>query len=157
MCEPGERIEANVPLMEIVDSKKEDEWWLLAISMIALPKQHLLADFPQTDILSRAERRHILSERHTNDSTIVGTAMIISWKKPGTGWGVLVQKMRITLPRLRFRAAYSSNTSLIGIHEELRKSSRMRIFGGEVWSWNRPHDIHDREADNRKIWFRETV
>ena len=25
MCEPGERIEANVPLMEIVDSKKEDE------------------------------------------------------------------------------------------------------------------------------------
>ena len=38
-------------------------------------------------------------------------------------------KMRITLPRLRFRAAYSSNTSLIGIHEELRKSPRMRIFG----------------------------
>ena len=25
MCQPGERIEANVPLMEIVDSKKEDE------------------------------------------------------------------------------------------------------------------------------------
>ena len=25
MCEPGQRIEANVPLMEIVDSKKEDE------------------------------------------------------------------------------------------------------------------------------------
>ena len=25
MCEPGERIEANVPLMEIVDSKKEVE------------------------------------------------------------------------------------------------------------------------------------
>ena len=25
MCEPGERIEANVPLMEIVDGKKEDE------------------------------------------------------------------------------------------------------------------------------------
>ena len=25
MCKPGERIEANVPLMEIVDSKKEDE------------------------------------------------------------------------------------------------------------------------------------
>ena len=25
LCEPGERIEANVPLMEIVDSKKEDE------------------------------------------------------------------------------------------------------------------------------------
>ena len=25
MCEPGERIEANVPLMEIVDSKKEGE------------------------------------------------------------------------------------------------------------------------------------
>ena len=25
MCEPGERIEANVPLMKIVDSKKEDE------------------------------------------------------------------------------------------------------------------------------------
>ena len=25
LCEPGERIEANVPLMEIVDGKKEDE------------------------------------------------------------------------------------------------------------------------------------
>ena len=25
MCKPGERIEANVPLMEIVDSKKENE------------------------------------------------------------------------------------------------------------------------------------
>ena len=25
MCEPGQRIEANVPLMEIVDSKKEGE------------------------------------------------------------------------------------------------------------------------------------
>ncbi|GIS51254.1 MAG: hypothetical protein Ct9H90mP26_0410 [Methanobacteriota archaeon] len=46
--------------------------------MIALPKQHLLADFLLMDILSQAERRHILSERHTNDSTIAGTAMIIS-------------------------------------------------------------------------------
>ena len=25
MCKPGERIEANVPLMEIVDGKKEGE------------------------------------------------------------------------------------------------------------------------------------
>ena len=37
--------------------------------------------------------------------------------------------MMITLPRQRFRAAYSSNTSLIKNHEELRKSPRMRIFG----------------------------
>ena len=41
-------------------------------------------------------------------------------------------KMMITLPRQRFRAAYSSNTSLIRIHEELRKSPRMCIFGREV-------------------------
>ena len=95
--------------------------------------------------------------RFENDSTIAGTAMIISWKKPGTEWGVLVQKMMITLPRQRFRAAYSSNTSLIRIHEELRKSPRMCIFGREVWPWNRPHDIHNREADSRKIWFGETI
>ena len=41
-------------------------------------KATLVSRLSPMDILSRAERRHILSERHTNDSTIAGTAMIIS-------------------------------------------------------------------------------